>query len=105
MTTRSGFLPDSTVKPSECIYRSRPGIKTLYLYLPGVHVEDNCLLPLRYNISLSPAQKRLEITNPPDQPYPRANFSIPSPEERMNQRLDFLASDVVHPCYLVASSP
>ena len=72
MTTRSGFLPDSTVKPSECIYRSRPGIKTLYLYLPGVHVEDNCLLPLRYNIRCHQPKKRLEITNPPDQPYPQS---------------------------------
>jgi hypothetical protein len=101
MTTCSGFLPNSTVKPSECIYRSRPGIKTLYLYLPGVHVEDNCLLPLRYNIRChqpksalkSPTLRTNRIHNP------RANFSIPSPEERMNQRLDFLASDVVHPCY------
>src|SRR5712664_769409 len=49
MTACSGFLPDSTEKPSECIYHSRPGIETLYLRLPGVHVEDNRLLPLRYS--------------------------------------------------------
>ena len=48
MAACSGFLPGSTEKPSECIYRSRPGIKALYLHLPGVHVEDNGLLPLRY---------------------------------------------------------
>src|SRR6202030_250989 len=73
----------------------------------GVHVEDYRLLPLRYNISQSPAQKRLEVTNPRDTHIHnlRAYFSISSPEERMSQRVDFLASDVVHPCYLVASSP
>ena|SRR5487761_12254 len=45
-----------------------------------------------YNISQSPALKCLEITNPPDRIHnPRAYFSIPSPGERMSQRLDFLA--------------
>jgi len=104
MTACSGFLPDSTEKPSECIYHSRPGIETLYLRLPGVHVEDNRLLPLRYSHQpksalKSPTLRTDRIHNS------RAYFSIPSPEEKLSQRLDFLASDVVHPCYLVVSSP
>jgi hypothetical protein len=104
MTACSGFLPDSTEKASECIYRSRPGIETLYLHLPGVHVEDNRLLPLRYSHQpksalKSPTLQTVRIHNS------RAYFFISSPEERMSQRVDFLASDVVHPCYLVASSP
>jgi len=101
MTACSGFLPDSTEKPSE---HSRPGTETLYLRLPGVHVEDNRLLPLRYSHQpksalKSPTLRTDRIHNS------RAYFSIPSPEEKLSQRLDFLASDVVHPCYLVVSSP
>jgi hypothetical protein len=105
MTACSDFLPGSTVKP-KCIYRSRPGIKPLYLHLPGVHVEDNRLLPLRYHISLSPAQKRLEITNPPDRPYPQSEGLLLYTKVHLKKEInDFLASGVGYPCYLVATSP
>jgi len=104
MIACSGFLPDFTEKLSECIYHSRPGIETLYLHLPGVHVEDNHLLPLRYSHQPKSALKSPTLQT--DRVHnSRAYFSIPSPPRKNESTFDFLASDVVHPCYLVASSP
>ena len=107
MTACSGFLTLQTQRNlvNLCILLV-PRIKdrNATVVPSRVYVKDNRLLPLRYSHQpksalKSPTLRTDRIHNS------RAYFSIPSPEERMSQRLDFLASDVVHPCYLVASSP